>query len=131
MFQTSRPEDKRNAPRYKLDFPISVQNSAGLSKATLVDISTGGCKFQGAFKSRVGDILSVYLFPNYQSPSPDFQAKVVWKMNDIEGVSYGGNFWAVHDDEKVRLIRRILNRVLAVAGDPGQRENIESAEASL
>ena len=131
MFQTSRPEDKRNAPRYKLDFSISVQNSAGLSKATLVEISTGGCKFQGAFKSRVGDILSVYLFPNYQSPSPDFRAKVVWKMNDIEGVSYGGNFWAVHDDEKVRLIRRILSRVLAVAEDPGQRENIERAEASL
>jgi len=108
--------EKRKEHRIKLDIPITVQSKAGLSKAKLIDISVGGCQIVGTFESRVGEILTVFLDPKYQTSVPDFQAKMVWKElgSDSTGFRFGGSFWAIKENQKTRIVRQILSKALTL-----------------
>lgn len=108
-------ENKRRHTRLDINLPVVVVSPKGRFKATLVNVSLGGCQLEGGLSARVGEILAVRCLDR-PGGQEDFQARVVWVVPKNEVVSYGGMFWRADENAKRELLQGLAG--LAKPGDP-------------
>jgi hypothetical protein len=115
MLQDQGGENKRKHARVDINLPVVVVARKGRYKATLVNVSLGGCQLEGGLPARVGEILAVSCLDK-PGAREDFQTRVVWAVPKDEVVSYGGMFWRADENAKRELLQGIVE--LAKPGDP-------------
>lgn len=115
MLQDRGGENKRRHARVDINLPVVVVARQGRFRATLVNVSLGGCQLEGGLPARVGEILAVSCLDK-PGAQEDFQTRVVWAVPKDEVVSYGGMFWRADENAKRELLQGIVE--LAKPGDP-------------
>ena len=71
MSEPGRAEERRQFPRFGIQFPMSLlQDGVKVGKGTVDDLSAGGCAVDSQVNVRTGDYLALQLtLPDQQAPT--------------------------------------------------------------
>jgi hypothetical protein len=115
MLQEKGGENKRKFPRVEINLPVVVATRKGRFRATLVNVSMGGCQLEGELPARVGEILAISCLDRPKDRE-NFQTRLVWAVPKKEKNTYGGMFWRADEGTKREMLQEIME--LARPQDP-------------
>jgi len=111
MSEPGRAEERRQFPRFWVQFPMSLlQDGVKVGKGTVDDLSAGGCAVDSQVNVRTGDYLALQLtLPDQQAPTTPLAvdvAAVRWTSQRKFGLEFIS--MPSGDQERLRRYVKIL-----------------------